>query len=222
MEAKELIARRIANLLKDGDFVNLGIGLPTEVANYLPAGIEIVLQSENGLTGLRGLTEGEKANKNLTNAGGVPVGLISGGAIFDSSMSFSLIRGGHVDYTVLGALQVDQEGNLANWIVPGKMVPGMGGAMDLVAGSKKVIIAMNHTQKGEIKILEKCNLPLTAAKEVDYIVTEYGFMEVTPKGIVLKEIAPGMTVEQVQAETGCKLIIPADLKVMAVDRKSVV
>ncbi len=216
MEAKELIARRIANMLKDGDFVNLGIGLPTEVANYLPKGIEIVLQSENGMTGLAGLKEGEKPNKNLTNAGGVPVGIIPGGAIFDSSMSFSLIRGGHVDYTVLGALQVDQEGNLANWIVPGKMVPGMGGAMDLVAGSKKVIIAMNHTQKGEIKILEKCNLPLTAAKEVDYIVTEYGFMEVTPKGIVLREIAPDMTVEQVQAETGCKLIIPKDLKKMAV------
>lgn len=216
MEAKELIARRIAKMLKDGDFVNLGIGLPTEVANYLPEGIEIILQSENGLTGLTGLKEGDPVNKNLTNAGGVPVGLISGGAIFDSSVSFSLIRGGHVDYTVLGALQVDKEGNLANWIVPGKMVPGMGGAMDLVAGSKKVIIAMNHTQKGEIKILEKCTLPLTAAKEVDYIVTELGFMEVTKDGIVLREIAPGVTVEEIQSQTECKLIIPADLKEMAV------
>lgn len=216
MDAKELIARRIANMLEDGNFVNLGIGLPTEVANYLPDGIEIVLQSENGLTGLRGLKEGEAVNKNLTNAGGMPVGMISGGAIFDSSISFSLIRGGHVDYTVLGALQVDQEGNLANWIVPGKMVPGMGGAMDLVAGSKKVIIAMNHTQRGDVKILEKCTLPLTAANEVDYIVTELGFMEVTKDGIVLREIAPGVTVEEIQSQTGCKLIIPADLKEMKV------
>lgn len=214
MEAKEIIARRVAKILNDGDLVNLGIGLPTEVANYLPEGIEIVLQSENGLTGLNGLQEGETPNPNLTNAGGGLVGLISGGASFDSSFSFALIRGGHVDFTVLGALEVDQEGNLANWIVPGKLVPGMGGAMDLVAGSKKVIVAMNHTQKGAHKILEKCSLPLTAPKVVDYIVTELGFMEVTDKGIVLKELGPGVTFEEVQAATGCKLIKDPNLKEM--------
>lgn len=216
MEAKEIIARRIANMLKNGDFVNLGIGLPTEVANYIPEGTEVIFQSENGIVGVGPKPEPDKVNPNLTNAGGQPVTLISGACIFDSATSFMLIRGGHVDYTVLGALEVDEKGNLANWIVPGKMVPGMGGAMDLVAGARKVIVAMTHTQKGEHKILKECTLPYTAIHEVDYIVTEMGFMEVTPEGIVLKELNPEYTLEQIQEATGCQLIIDKNLKEMIV------
>ena len=215
MDAKELIARRVAKMLKDGDFVNLGIGLPTEVANYIPEGVEVIFQSENGMVGL-GPKDPNNIDPELCNAGGQPVTIISGGCFFDSATSFALIRGGHVDYTVLGALEVDEHGNLSNWVVPGKMVPGMGGAMDLVVGAKKVIVAMTHTQKGAHKILKECRLPYTAINQVDIIVTELGYMEVTEKGIVVKELAEGVTKEQIQAATGCELHFAEDLKVMEV------
>jgi acetate CoA/acetoacetate CoA-transferase beta subunit len=182
------------------------------VSNYLPAGANIFLQSENGFIGLGPVPEEGKEDKRITNAGGQCVTILPGGAFFDSSTSFGIIRGGHVDMTVLGALQVDEKGNLANWMIPGKMVPGMGGAMDLVTGAKKVTIAMEHTAKGAKKILKECTLPLTAAGQVDYIVTEMGLMEVTKEGIVLKEINPEYTVEQVQEATEAKLIIADDLK----------
>lgn len=215
-QIKEFIAKRVAKELKDGDIVNLGIGLPTMVANYLPEGVNIMLQSENGFIGLGPAPEEGKEDMDIVNAGGQPVTILPGGAFFDSATSFGIIRGGHVDVTVLGALEVDEEGNLANWMIPGKMVPGMGGAMDLVVGAKKVIIAMEHTAKGNHKILKKCKLPLTAAKQVDMIITEMGVMEVTEEGIVLREINPEYTVEEVQEATEAKLIIPEDLKPMEV------
>lgn len=213
---KEIIAKRVAKEFEDGDVVNLGIGLPTKVANYVPENIEVILQSENGFIGMGSAPEEGKEIENLVNAGGMPVTTLPGAAFFDSSTSFGIIRGGHVDATVLGALQVDEEGNLANWMIPGKLVPGMGGAMDLVVGAKKVIVAMTHTAKGNVKIFKKCNLPLTAKAEVDLIVTEMGVMEVTEKGLVLKEINPEFTVDEVQAVTEAKLIIPEDLKQMKV------
>lgn len=209
---KEFIARRVAKELKDGDVVNLGIGLPTMVVNYIEKDVDIILQSENGFVGLGPAPEAGKENPYIVNAGGQPVTIKEGGVFFDSAMSFAIIRGGHVDATVLGALQVDQEGNLANWMIPGKMVPGMGGAMDLVVGAKKVIVAMEHTAKGSAKILKKCTLPLTAAAQVDLIVTEMGVMEVTKEGLVLKEINPEFTLDEVKAATEADLIIPADLK----------
>lgn len=212
MDEKEYIARRVAKELHDGDVVNLGIGLPTMVANYIPEGIEITLQSENGFLGMGPAPEKGDEDPYLVNAGGIHVTINPGGVFFDSAESFLIIRGGHVDATVLGALEVDEKGNLANWMVPGKMVPGMGGAMDLVTGAKKVIVAMNHTAKGNHKILKQCTLPLTAVHAVDLIITEMGVMEVTDKGIVLKEINPDFTVEQVQAATGATLIIAEDLK----------
>lgn len=211
---KEFIARRVAKELKDGDVVNLGIGLPTMVVNYIEKDVDIILQSENGFVGLGPAPEAGKENPYIVNAGGQPVTIKEGGVFFDSAMSFAIIRGGHVDATVLGALQVDQEGNLANWMIPGKMVPGMGGAMDLVVGAKKVIVAMEHTAKGSAKILKKCTLPLTAAAQVDLIVTEMGVMEVTKEGLVLKEINPEFTLDEVKAATEADLIIPADLKSM--------
>ncbi|NLV77034.1 MAG: CoA transferase subunit B [Tissierellia bacterium] len=211
-QMKQFIAKRVAQELKDGDVVNLGIGLPTAVANYVPEGIEVLFQSENGFIGLGPAPEEGKEDKDIVNAGGQYVTILPGGAFFDSATSFGIIRGGHVDITVLGALQVDEEGNLANWMIPGKMVPGMGGAMDLVVGAKKVIIAMEHTVKGNHKILKKCNLPLTAVKVVDMIITEMGVMEVTEGGLVLKEINPEYTVEQVQEATEAQLTIPEDLK----------
>lgn len=213
---KEIIAKRVAKEFDDGDVVNLGIGLPTMVANYVPDDIEVILQSENGFVGMGSAPEEGKEIENLVNAGGMPVTTLPGAAFFDSSVSFGIIRGGHVDATVLGALQVDEEGNLANWMIPGKKVPGMGGAMDLVVGAKKVIVAMTHTAKGSIKILKKCNLPLTAKAQVNLIVTEMGVMEVVQEGLVLREINPEFTVEQVQAVTEAKLIIPEDLKKMEV------
>jgi acetate CoA/acetoacetate CoA-transferase beta subunit len=213
---KEIIAKRVAKELKDGDIVNLGIGLPTMVANYVPEDMNVLFQSENGFVGLGPAPLQEEEDEYIVNAGGQCVTILPGGAFFDSSISFGIIRGGHVDVTVLGALQVDEEGNLANWMIPGKMVPGMGGAMDLVVGAKKVIIAMEHTVKGNHKILKKCNLPLTAAKEVDMIVTEMGVMEITNKGIVLTEINPEFTVEQVQEATEAKLIISDNLVDMEV------
>jgi len=216
MDDKQLIARRVAKELKDGDVVNLGIGLPTLVSNYIPEGIEITLQSENGFLGMGPAAAPGEEDCYLVNAGGIHVTINPGGAFFDSAESFLIIRGGHVDATVLGALEVDEKGNLANWMVPGKMVPGMGGAMDLVTGAKRVIVAMNHTAKGNHKILKECTLPLTAVNAVDLIVTEMGVMEVTDKGLVLKEINPEFTVENVQAATGATLIISEDLKPMEV------
>jgi acetate CoA/acetoacetate CoA-transferase beta subunit len=210
MNAKEMIARRAAVELKDGDVVNLGIGLPTMVANYLPKGVDVMLESENGFVGLESV--GENQDSNIVNAGGQLCGIIPGGAMFDSAMSFALIRGGHVDVTVLGGLQADQKGNLANWMVPGKMVPGMGGAMDLVIGAKKVIIAMEHCAKdGAAKILKECKLPLTGKGVVDLIVTELGVFRVTEKGLLLTEIAPGVSVEMVKGRTEADLIISDNL-----------
>jgi acetate CoA/acetoacetate CoA-transferase beta subunit len=213
MNAKEIIARRVAMELENGNVVNLGIGLPTMVANYLPAGVSVTLQSENGFVGL-GALQGEP-DPNLVNAGGQPCGIIPGGAMFDSATSFMLIRGGHVDVTVLGGLEVDEQGNLANWMVPGKMVPGMGGAMDLVTGAKKVIVAMERSAKdGSAKILKQCRLPLTGKGVVDLIVTELGVFRVTPAGIVLEETAPGVDGGFVQARTEASLIISPNLKPM--------
>ncbi|HNZ83277.1 MAG: CoA transferase subunit B [Sedimentibacter sp.] len=214
MDDKCYIAKRVAKELKDGDVVNLGIGLPTLVANYIPEGIEITLQSENGFLGMGPAAEKGKEDPYLVNAGGIHVTINPGGAFFDSATSFLIIRGGHVDATVLGALEVDEKGNLANWMVPGKMVPGMGGAMDLVTGAKKVIVAMNHTAKGNHKILKECTLPLTAVNAVDLIITEMGVMEVTNKGLLLTEINPAYTVEDVQNATGATLIISDKLKQM--------
>jgi acetate CoA/acetoacetate CoA-transferase beta subunit len=215
-KGRELIVKRVAKEFKDGDVVNLGIGLPTEVANYIPEGIEVTLQSENGFIGLGPAPREGEEDMDLVNAGSKFSTVVNGAAFFDSATSFMIIRGGHVDATVLGALQVDEKGNLANWMIPGKMVPGMGGAMDLVAGAKKVIVAMEHTQKGNHKILKNCTLPLTARNEVDLIVTEMGVMKVTKEGLVLTEIAPETTVEEVQAATEAQLIISPALKVMEI------
>jgi acetate CoA/acetoacetate CoA-transferase beta subunit len=209
---KDYIAKRVAKELKDGDVVNLGIGLPTLVANYIPKDIEITLQSENGFVGMGAAPKAGEEDSYLVNAGGIFTTVNPGGAFFDSAQSFVIIRGGHVDVTVLGALEVDEKGSLANWMVPGKMVPGMGGAMDLVTGAKKVIVAMNHTAKGNHKILKECTLPLTAVKVVNLIITEMGVMEVIDKGLVLREINPEYTVEDVQKATGAPLIIAEDLK----------
>ncbi|OOM79302.1 butyrate--acetoacetate CoA-transferase subunit B [Clostridium puniceum] len=214
--AKEFIAKRIAKELKDGDVVNLGIGLPTMVANYLSEGTNVVFQSENGFVGLGNAPEDGKEDKDIVNAGAQYVTIKEGAAFFDSATSFGIIRGGHVDVTVLGALEVDEKGNLANYMIPGKMVPGMGGAMDLVSGAKKVIIAMLHTAKGESKILKKCRLPLTAVGKVSLIVTDMAVMEVTKEGLLLREIAPDVTVEDVINATEAELIIPDDLIVIAV------
>jgi acetate CoA/acetoacetate CoA-transferase beta subunit len=214
--AKTIIAKRIAKELKDGQLVNLGIGLPTMVANYVPENITVTFQSENGMVMMGPVPEKGKENMDITNAGGQPVTVLPGGAFFDSSMSFALIRGGHVDITVLGTLEVDQEGNIANWVIPGKKVPGMGGAMDLVTGAKKVIVASLHTEKGRSKILKKCTLPLTAKHEVNLIVTELAVMEVTPEGLVLKEINKDTTVNEVISLTDADLIIHKDLKTMEI------
>ncbi len=213
-DIKEIIAARVAKELKDGDVVNLGIGLPTMVANFLPEGVHIILQSENGIMGMGPAAEKGKEDVDIINAGAQYVTINTGAMYFDSATSFGIIRGGHVDATILGALEVDQHGNLANWIVPGKMVPGMGGAMDLVVGAKKVIIAMQHTQKGAHKILKECRLPYTAVGVVDMIITEMGVMEITPEGILLKELHPDYTVEQIQEATEAELIISPELKPM--------
>lgn len=213
MNAKEIIARRIALEMKDGEVVNLGIGLPTMVTNYLPEGINVTLQSENGFVGLS--TASEVADPNLVNAGGQPCGIIPGGAMFDSMMSFALIRGGHVDVTVLGGLEVDQQGNLANWMVPGKMVPGMGGAMDLVSGAKKVIVAMEHCAKdGSSKMLKNCTLPLTGKGKVSMVVTELGVFRIGADGFILEEIAPGVDVETIKNKTEGELMISSNLIAM--------
>jgi acetate CoA/acetoacetate CoA-transferase beta subunit len=213
-EMREVIAKRAAKELHDGDVVNLGIGIPTLIPNYLPEGVTVTLQTENGAMGMGPTPEEGKEDKNLINAGGGAITLLPGACTFDSATSFAIIRGGHVNVSFLGALQVDEKGNLANWIIPGKMAPGMGGAMDLVVGAKRVILTMEHTQKGAPKILKECTLPLTAAGQVNMIITEMGVMDITPEGIVLKELHPEFTVEDVQAATEAKLIIAPDLKPM--------
>ena len=213
MDAKNLIACRVAQELQDGNVVNLGIGLPTLIPNYLPDGVNITLQSENGFLGLGPLV-GEP-QPYLVNAGGVPCGMVPGTAFFDSAMSFAIIRGGHVDLTVLGGLEVDQEGNLANWMVPGKMVPGMGGAMDLVTGAKKVIVAMEHaTKTGGAKILKSCTLPLTAAGKVTAIATELAFFRFIEGQLTLTEIAPGVTLEEIRAKTEAEFVVSPDCREM--------
>ncbi len=209
-EIKKYIAKRVAKEFHDGDVVNLGIGLPTMVPAFLPDDVKVILEAENGMVGAG--SKPEVADPCISDAGGSPASIATGGAFIDSATSFGLIRGGHVDATVLGALQVDEKGNLANWIIPGKMVPGMGGAMDLVVGASNVIVAMEHTQKGNHKILKECTLPLTAKTCVTKIITEMGVMNVTDKGLELVEINPEFTVEQVQEATGATLIVSPDLK----------
>lgn len=213
-QIKEVIARRVAMELKDGDVVNLGIGIPTLVPGYLPKGVDVVLQTENGLLGMGPAPEEGEEDPELTNAGGGYITALPGASTFDSATSFGIIRGGHVDVSILGALQVDEQGDLANWMIPGKKTPGMGGAMDLLVGAKKVILAMEHTAKGNPKIMKKCTLPLTAAGQVNLIVTEMGVIEVTEKGLILKEIHPDFTVEQVRAATEATLTVAEDLKPM--------
>ena len=213
-EMREVIAKRAAKELHDGDVVNLGIGIPTLIPNYLPDGVEVTLQTENGAMGMGPTPAEGEQDKNLINAGGGYITLEPGACTFDSATSFAIIRGGHVNVSFLGALQVDEKGNLANWIIPGKMAPGMGGAMDLVVGAKRVILTMEHTQKGNHKILKECTLPLTAAGQVNMILTEVGVMDISPEGIVLRAIQPEFTVEQVQEATGATLIIDPNLKPM--------
>lgn len=214
MEAKEIIARRVAQELSPGDVVNLGIGLPTMVPHFLPTDIHITLQSENGFLGMAPM-KGEPI-PGIVNAGGVPCGIQAGAAFFDSAFSFALIRGGHVDVTVLGGLQVDAAGNLANWMVPGKMVPGMGGAMDLVSGAKKVIVAMEHcTKDGEARLLRQCRLPLTARSRVSRVITELAVFAVSPAGFVLLETAPGISVETVRERTEADFDVSKDIKPMS-------
>jgi len=208
-DIRELIAKRAAKFFKDGDLGNLGIGLPTLVANYIPDDINVMLHSENGFIGIGPSPNPGEEDKDITNAGGLFVTMLPGAACFDSAMSFALVRGRHVNVSILGALEVDEKGNLANWIIPGKLVPGMGGAMDLVVGARMVVIAMEHsTKKGEPKILKSCSLPLTAVGVVNFIVTELGVMEVTENGLILRELAPGVTVEEIQSKTEATLIIP--------------
>lgn len=216
LTVRKRIARRVAQELKDGDVVNLGIGLPTLVANEIDSDVELLFQAENGLLGIGQLAQDEEIDWELVNAGGQPITAISGASYFNSADSFAIIRGGHVDVTVLGALQVDQKGNLASWIVPDKMVPGMGGAMDLVVGSKRVIVAMEHTAKGQSKLLSQCSFPLTAVEQVNLIVTEMGVFEITDQGMVMTEIATEFSFDDVQAVTGAQLVRSPSIKTMTV------
>ncbi|MEN0615751.1 3-oxoacid CoA-transferase subunit B [Klebsiella indica] len=214
MDAKSIIARRVAMELKDGDVVNLGIGLPTKVANYVPNNIEVTFQSENGFLGLGATTE---INTNLVNAGGQPCGMVPGAAMFDSAFSFALIRGGHVDVCVLGGLQVDEHANLANWVVPGKMIPGMGGAMDLVVGARKVIIALEHCAKnGTPKLLHKCTYPLTAVNRVSMVITELAVFEFIDQQMVLREISPEITLDELRQKTEARFILSDNLQLLKV------
>jgi acetate CoA/acetoacetate CoA-transferase beta subunit len=215
MEAKEIIARRVALELRDNTLVNLGIGLPTLVARYIPPGIRVHFQSENGIIGFGAPPPEGMEDPNLTDAGGGFISAMPGAASFDSAMSFMLIRGGHLDMTVLGGLQVDARGQLANWMVPGKLVPGMGGAMDLVAGARRVVVAMQHVAKGESKIVPELTLPPTAARPVTLVVTDLAVLEPSAQGLILKECAPGVSVEAVRAATAAPLIIRGDVPEMA-------
>jgi acetate CoA/acetoacetate CoA-transferase beta subunit len=216
MDSQTIIARRVALELRPGNLVNLGIGIPTLVANYVPAGLNVFFQSENGLIGTGPIPEQGMAHPHLTDAGGRPISALPGASTFDSATSFALIRGGHVDVTVLGGLQVDATGHLANWMIPGKMVPGMGGAMDLVTGAKRVIVAMQHAAKGKSKIVQKCALPLTSARPVDLVVTDLAVISFAGGRITLQETAPGISVAEVLAATEADLFLPASIPEMKI------
>jgi acetate CoA/acetoacetate CoA-transferase beta subunit len=214
MDPKDIIVRRVALELRDGMLVNLGIGMPTEVANHVPPGMTVYFQSENGIIGMGARPPEGMDDRHLTDAGGRPITALPGAVSFDSAFSFGLIRGGHLDMTVLGGLQVDGRGRLANWMIPGKMVPGMGGAMDLVSGAKRVVVAMTHTAKGSAKIVEELTLPITSQRPVSLIVTEIAVMEPGPEGLVLRERAPGVSVAQIVEATEARLVLPAEVPEM--------